>query len=286
MPSDNGAILVVGAGLAGLTVAAQLGRHCPVTVVERLPAPGGRAGFESHDIRRLQRECAAAGVRLLLGTTALRWCAGRLLVVGPPHTEWLAGQWLVFAGGTRPATPAELGLVGGRLAGVFSATVAHHLLEAGVVLGRRPVLVGTGHWAEAVLPELARSAMCIEIIGAAIPHEAGQSSTVGEADYRTSSGDAVSLRRWPRYRAIEVHGSDRVNRVRISNGCIEHQLSCDAVILAGQLRPLRNVDGAVRDCAPRVSFVQPDDTGMNAESVIHLARAQASCIAESIGRAP
>jgi hypothetical protein len=173
--------LVVGAGLAGLAGAAELARSGPVTVIERLPAPGGQAGFESEMTQQLYAECARRGVRFLLGSTALRWSAGRLMVVGPAKTEWLSADWLVFAGGSRPGTAAEQGLLGGRLAGVFSAIVAHHLLEAGITLGRRPVVVGGGDWAEIVVPELRHAAEWITLVGS--------TGTPGEP----------GVRRWPGY---------------------------------------------------------------------------------------
>src|SRR4051812_20068312 len=111
LSDTHAGVLVVGAGLAGLAAAVELARTDTVTVIERLPAVGGQAGFEDRKVRRLHRECAAAGVRFVLGSTALRWSDRRLLVVGPGQTTWLDGSWLVFAGGSRPATPAELGLL-------------------------------------------------------------------------------------------------------------------------------------------------------------------------------
>ncbi len=131
-------VAVVGAGLSGLAAAAALAGRADVTLVERLPAIGGLAGWEDATARGLDLRGRATGVRQLLGATALRWDPGRLLVAAPGDIRWIEVDHLVFAGGTRPATPADLRLAGDRPAGVISATVAEHLVAARVTLGRKP----------------------------------------------------------------------------------------------------------------------------------------------------
>ena len=194
-------VIVVGAGLAGLAVAAELAREHPVTVVERLPAPGGVWGFDQPRVRELVSLCTYMGVEFLLGMSALRWTGERLLVVGPGRIEWLEGSQLFFAGGTRPSTAAELGIAGGRLAGVFAATVAHHLLDAGVVLGRRTVVVGTGDGAELVIPHLLRDGT-VTVVG-------------GEPRTRPLPQRLLS---WPGYRPVRMTGSGRVDKIVVTDG--------------------------------------------------------------------
>lgn len=264
MNSNDHRTLVVGAGLAGLSAAAELAHSGPVTVVERLPAPGGQAGFESTVVQDLYNQCLAAGVQFVLGSTALRWSERRLLVVGPSATVWLEGEWLVYAGGSRPATVAELGLVGGRLAGVFSAAVAHHLLDARIKLGRRPVVAGHSDWVDIILRQLRRFDVRTTLVGA-------------------ETAPAADLRQWPGYHPIEVHGLDRVQRVVISNDQSLRQIACDALILAGDLRPLRNVDGAIRDNASRASFIQPTEPGMSPRAIVGLVRAEAARVHTEMG---
>ena len=77
-----------------------------------------------------------------------------MLLAGPGGIRWTPADHLVYAGGVRPATAAEVGLGGSRLAGVLSATVAVHLAEAEVMIGRRVVIVGGGNWAERATEEL------------------------------------------------------------------------------------------------------------------------------------
>ncbi len=112
-------VAVVGAGVAGLAAAAELADRAQVTVLDRLPVPGGVLPFDFPAIRHLEQQCQSAGVQWLLGTTALRWQQGRLLAAGPRGVQWLETDHLVFAGGCRKATAAELPIAGPRLAGVL-----------------------------------------------------------------------------------------------------------------------------------------------------------------------
>ena len=134
MPADPG-VLIVGAGASGLALAAELAPHGPVTVADRLPAIGGVLGGEHPAIRTLA--AVASGVTWLLATTVSRWRGDAALVAGPDGIRWLPARRLVYAGGSRPATRAELGIAGPRPAGILSAAAALPLLEAGVLLGRR-----------------------------------------------------------------------------------------------------------------------------------------------------
>jgi NADPH-dependent 2,4-dienoyl-CoA reductase/sulfur reductase-like enzyme len=257
----RGRVLVVGAGLAGLAAARELAGRAAVTVVERLPAIGGTWGFEHPQVRELAGACQRSGVDLLPGVTALRWRAGRLLISGPGQTRWLPADHLVFAGGSRPAHAAELGVTGSRPAGVFSATVAHHLLDAGIVLGRRCVVTGWGDWAELVVPHLRpRSGVTI----------------VGGAGADMLPWPEVSW--WPDYRPVSIHGGARVERITISDGRTDRTLRCDCVILAGQPRALRNVDGANRDGAEGVTFIQPTAAGLGPDGVADYGRSAAASI--------
>ena len=232
---------VVGAGVAGLAAAAELAGRGPVIVLDRLPVPGGVLPYDAPEVRRLADRCAAAGVRWLLGTTALRWQDGRLLAAGPDGISWVSAAHLVFAGGDRPATAAELPLTGPRLAGVLPAPVAIHLAEAKVVLGRHVVIVGTGDWAGAARHAIARQRAEVTVIareaapGPAFPHDR-------------------LIRGWV---PVAVSGSGRVSTLTLEKSTQQYAITCDAVILAEAVRPLRNVDGAIVDPAPGVTFVQP-----------------------------
>jgi NADPH-dependent 2,4-dienoyl-CoA reductase/sulfur reductase-like enzyme len=253
--------IVVGAGIAGLAAASALAEHGDVRLIERLPAAGGTWEFDHRVVERLVRECRQRHVRLECGDTALRWVDHRLLVIGPGRREWVAADRLVFAGGTRPATPAELPVVGCRTAGLFVGTVAHHLLEGRVDLGRRIALCGTGYWADLVLKDVPAGTHVTLVGGGSTP--------------RPPRGVSIDL--WPGHRPVEVIGRDRVESLVTEVAGRRATLPCDAVVLAGDLRPLRNVDGAIVD-APDVTYVQPTAATLTAQAVEDHARRAVSAL--------
>lgn len=251
-------VIVVGAGISGLTAAAAIATTgASVVVVERLPAVGGVWGFDNSVVVEAELECRNLGVEFQLGCSAIRWKDHRLLIIGPGQVRWLEAHRLIFTGGSRPPTPAELGVTGGRLAGVFAVTVAHHLLDAGVVLGRNSVVIGSADDAAIVLPHLTKH---------------GHVSVVGEAPSKGGGRFAESVDWWPKYRPLHVRGTDRVDRIRIGDGSVETELYCDAVIFAGDPRPFRNIDGAVREGSPDVTFIQPLDAGLGVAAVQEVVR--------------
>jgi hypothetical protein len=234
-------VAIVGAGIAGLAAAAELSSQRPVTVLDRLPVAGGVRGYEAPAVRMLVERCRGTAVRWMLGVTAVRWDDRRLLTVGPNGVRWLQFDHLFYAGGSRPATQAELRITGPRVAGVLPATVALHFAEAGVVLGRRVAIIGSGDWANAVGKVIAEQDCEIVVVA---PDDTPAPSFRHDA---LISG----------WSAARVTGSARVEALFLERSRIQHRLSCDAVILAAAPRALRNVDGAVFDPSGGVTFVQP-----------------------------
>jgi NADPH-dependent 2,4-dienoyl-CoA reductase/sulfur reductase-like enzyme len=223
-------IAVVGAGASGLAAAAVLARGGFSTIVlERASVAGGVLGAEDPIIDGLLAECRVAGVRLRLGCTALRWHGDRLLVASWQGLYSLTLERVVLAGGSRPGTPAEIGLQGTRPAGVFSAPAALSLLRAGVRIGSRPIVLGAGYWAQAVAAELSRIGVRADAIALGA----------------RSGGPA----------ALELRGSPRVSELRVGGDARSRGLPCDAVVLAASVRPSRTVAGAVLDDATGASFI-------------------------------
>jgi NADPH-dependent 2,4-dienoyl-CoA reductase/sulfur reductase-like enzyme len=233
-------VAVIGAGVAGLAAAEELARRREVVVLDRLPVPGGVLHYDHPGVTTLAARCTSAGVRWLLGTTAVRWEEGRLLGVGPQGVEWLDASHLVFAGGSRPATMAELPVAGPRLAGVLPAPVAIHLAEAKVTLGRRVVILGAGAWAEAAHEAIAGQRSHITVV----TREPGD----------VAFGRDALISGWT---PVAVSGRGRVSGLTLERAGQQLVLDCDAVILAASPRPLRNVDGAIFESASGVTYVQP-----------------------------
>jgi hypothetical protein len=265
-------IAIVGAGVAGLASAAELAASATVTVFDRLPAVGGVLGYEHPLVRALQDEASAAGAAMDLGTTVLRREDGRVLVAGPDGIRWLAVDALVFAGGSRPATLAEGPIAGSRLAGVLPAPVAEHLLEAEVLLGHRVVVTGGGHWARAVLARLVDQNCTVTFVA---EDEDAAADGAGHAD--------AVLTGW---RPIAVEGRGRIAETLLERDGRRMRLACDALVLAGGERPLRNVDGAVLEPAPGVAYVQPFGPRMGAAEVAAAARGLAARINVATEGAP
>jgi NADPH-dependent 2,4-dienoyl-CoA reductase/sulfur reductase-like enzyme len=264
-------VAVVGAGVAGLAAAEVLAHRADVVVLDRLPVPGGVLPFDAPAVRSLEQRCRSAGVRWLLGATAVRWEEGRLLTVGPGGIEWLDADHLVFAGGCRPATAAELPVAGPRLAGVLPAPVAIHLAEAKVTLGRQVVIVGAGHWAHAAREAIAGQRSHVTVV------EPDQAVGPDRADGAGFGPDAL-ISGWT---PVSVSGRGRVSALTLERAGQQHVLDCDAVILAGSARPLRNVDGAVFEPAPGVTFVQPAAETAGWEEVASAARAMVSKVGQT-----
>ena len=272
-------VVVVGAGLCGLAAATALAEQGhEVTVVDRLPAIGGLAGWEDATARSLDAEGRRRGVQQRLGATALRWTApgdaddapGSLLLAAPGEITHLAADHLVIAAGTRPATPAELHLAGDRPAGVLAATVAEHLAGARVTLGRQALLYGVSHWAALVAHRLAARGARLAVLG--------QPGAERPAWADTWLGTGI-LR--------SVHGRPRLERVAWSatpDGEL-HQHDADALVIAAPARPLRNVEGAVF-AGEAVTFVAETDLAATPSDIVSRARAAAIAIPLAHARRP
>lgn len=226
-------VFVIGAGVSGLTAAYEISKYLPTIVIDRLPLIGGtHANYQNKLAISLKHKCDESGVRFLLGNTALRWAPSyQLLVVGPAGIQWLPGNHLVYAGGIRPSTQAELGILGNRLGGVLACTVAKHFLESGVCLGHRVVILGNGN-----------SAMHV---GKDVAKQGNQVIVLSMDDLGERPGYADEW--WPQWTPLSIHGNGRVKEILIGKNGMKERILCDAVIFAERMRPLRNIDGAIFD---------------------------------------
>jgi hypothetical protein len=258
---------VVGAGLAGLAASAVLASRARTSLVERLPATGGFAGWDAPEVTDLDREGRRAGVVQLLGATALRWENGRLLVAAPGSIRWIVADRLVVATGSRPATAADLRLAGDRPVGVFAATVAEHLVGAGVTLGRTTVIVGVSYWSARLAHVLRERHQPVRVLGLA-------------GDRRPDWADEWLGTGTPRV----IHGRPRLESVEIIRpDGLRERLGCDALVIAGPAMPIRNVDGAVRP-SPGLTFIHAADLGSSDRDIVTMSRSIAAAIDVAPGR--
>jgi glycine/D-amino acid oxidase-like deaminating enzyme len=228
--------LVVGAGPSGLGCAWELALHGDVVVIDRIPVTGGSAGWSNPTVRRLTDLVVSRDVRLRLGETAMRFDGAALTVATPSGFHEIDGRRLVFAGGLRPATAADLGIDGDRPAGVLAATVAEHLLHTGMRLWDTVVILGDGPWARPV------ATLCRE----------RRTRVIAIAD----AADWADERIDPPAR-LSVVGRERITAVRLEKSTTDVTIRCDALVLASNPRPNRNVTGALTDGDHNVVFHQP-----------------------------
>lgn len=257
-------VAVAGAGVAGLTVAAELagaGHH--VTVLDRVPVTGGVLGYKLGLVRDLTARAASSGVTFTLGTTVLRWRDGRLLAAGPAGIAWTPAAHVVVCTGHRPQTLAEMQVAGARLSGVLPVTAAVHLLESGARLGRRIAVLGDGWWSRRLA---ARTDSGTTVIGIA-----PESAT--PLDFATE--------RWPGWRATHLRGTDRVTGVFVTRDGVSELVSCDTVVTAQTTVPYRNVDGTLVQAPSAAAFVQP--LASTAEHTVEAVREAAAIIASQWG---
>ncbi|MEI6688187.1 MAG: NAD(P)-binding protein [Thermoleophilia bacterium] len=241
--------IIVGSGPVGLGAARAIASNgLDVLVIDRIPVIGGMNGWEDRSMQALAAEAAAVGARFALGATACRWEAGRgLLIAGPAGVQTIRAEHLLFCGGRRPATVAELCIGGDRPAGVVASSVAKHLLESGEALWREPVVLGAGYDGDAVARMLAN-------VGANATRIGSGEGSLGQA------------------RIQRIVGRPRVQQVVVDCAGTSFEVFCDAVILAADDRPVRNVVGAITDDATGVTYIQPAMSIPTTEAVAESAR--------------
>jgi thioredoxin reductase len=260
-------VAVVGSGQTGLICAAELARQgIEVTLVERLPQLGGQE--PEPDIARLVGAVHDAGVHCELGTMAVSFAEGQLQTLGVDGAAALRADVLLVATGTRPATRGELRIAGARCAGVVSGPVALHLTETGVLLGRSPVVLGGGQLASE----------CVELL---LRAGAQRVTVVAPDGLQTQFPNGAEIHEG--WMVTSISGClGRVTSVTVDSP--GETISCDAVILAHQRRPTRNIEGAVFEGASVVfchSIVDPKDEA----DARHAAEAAVAEVFEALGRA-
>lgn len=208
-----------------------------VTLVERLPMGGGQHP-ERPGTDRLFVAAERAGVSCMLATLAVRWDGRGLETLGVEGATRVECDVVVIATGTRPATRGELSIGGDRCAGILPGSAALHLVDSGVLLGRRPVVLGGG--------DLASS--CAERL-----HRSGAETVTLVAPEGPRAVFPHGVRLLDGWEVRSVHGRTRVASVVVARDGVEQIVPSDALLLAHRRVPMRNVEGAIFP-APGVVF--------------------------------
>jgi hypothetical protein len=123
---------------------------------------------------------------------------------------------------------------------VLPGSAAVHLIESGVLPGWRPVIVGRGDLARHCLSLCLRAgARGASLVSPPGPPGAGVPVPGGRGQ------DAVDV--YDGWRLASVHGQPRVGHVVVARDGQTLRIPADAVILAQDRRPMRNIENAVRD---------------------------------------
>lgn len=262
-----------------------------VVVVERLPHPGGQEPERTTE--RLAKAARQAGARFVLGTLAVQYDGTVVDVLGVDGAGSLPCDVLVVAAGSRPATRAELGITGDRCAGVLPGSAALHLTQAGVLLGHRPLVAGSGAFA----------AHCAQVQLAA-----GASEVTMTLPARAASAVRVpaAVRVFAGYRVASVHGTARIEVAVLrlesrppadagerprpegqppaADG-EPQRIATDALILAARMRPMRNIEGASTE-RDGVFFCQPEGEDRGEQSARTAAAATCSLVLATLASGP
>ena len=247
------AVLVVGAGPAGLTAARQLGRSGigPVVVVERESSAGGvprhcdHNGFGLQDLHRplsgpayarlLTRRAEATGARILLSTTVADiGDDGVVTLVGPDGVRTVRPRSVVLATGARERPRSARLVPGDRPAGVFTTgQLQQWVVVRGLPVGRRAVVVGAEHVAYSAVLTLRHA----DVTTVAMVTELPRHQTLAPFAAVTRVGLGVPLR--TSSRVVGLHGHGRLEAVEVEDlvrGTVERVVA-DTVVFTGDWVP-------------------------------------------------
>ena len=146
---------------------------------------------------------------------------------------------IVYAAGCRERTRFEAGILGDRPSGVYTAGEAQTLMDLGVLLGRKIVVVGSGDFGLIMARRLALEGAEIKNVVEIMPYPGGSTRNVIQS--LDDFGIPLSLS----CMVSEIKGSKRVEEVKLVKvdeklnpvKGTEFSIECDTVIVAVGLRP-------------------------------------------------
>ena len=234
MKTEAFEVIVVGGGAAGMAAALGVGRcGFSVAIVEREEVLGGillqciHNGFGLHRFkeeltgpeyaeRTLEDVGAMEKIKVFLNTTVVEINEedGQKTVVtysSQNNVLALTARVVILATGCRERNRGNLGIPGGRPAGVFTAGLAQRLVNIeGYVPGKEAVIVGSGDIGLIMARRLSWVGVKVKAVVEIMPYPSGLTRNIVQClhDYDIPLYLSHSI--------TKIHGANRVERVTIS----------------------------------------------------------------------
>jgi len=272
-------VLVLGAGAAGLAAASkarELGAP-NVVLLDEKEEPGGvlpqciHPGFGLHYLKedltgpefaiRLFERTRSLGVKVFNSTYAMELLAhkGRRVAraVTPEGITEFHSKTVIFATGAREKNSFEIGIVGHRPAGVYTAGEAQTMMDLhGAMPGQEAVIIGSGDVGLIMARRLALQGADVKAVVEMLPYSGGLARNVQQCLF--DFGIPLYLS----HKATKILGKRRVKAVEIvkvgdrleEKPGTEFEMRCDTIIVSAGLTPrveLLEKAGARMDPATR-----------------------------------
>ena len=250
-------VVVVGAGPAGLSAAAELRRlgAGPVVVADREPEPGGvprhswHTGYGLRDLRRVMTGPAyaralvsaalAAGAELRTGATVTGWTTGpdgthAVTMTSPAGRETVAAAAVLLATGCRERPRTARLVPGDRPAGVMTTgELQQRVYLGGERLAGRALVVGAEHVSFSAALTLAHAGA--DVVALVTGHERQQSYTA----FRFGAAVRWRVPVWTSSAVRRIAGRGRLEGVEVADvrtGAARF-VPCELVVFTGDWIP-------------------------------------------------
>ncbi|MDH5795448.1 MAG: NAD(P)/FAD-dependent oxidoreductase [Candidatus Bathyarchaeota archaeon] len=255
-------VLVIGAGAAGLAAAAkakEMGAETVFLLDEKEDAGGVlpqciHPGFGLHYLKedltgpefavRLHESAKSVGVKIVNSAYVMEFLARsgkkKVTVVGPERLLEFHCKTVVFATGARERHSFEIGIVGGRPAGVYTAGEAQTMMDLyGVMPGREIAVVGSGDVGLIMARRFALQGANVKAVIEILPYPGGLARNVQQC--LLDFGIPLCLSR----KAVRILGKKRVEGLTVAEvdenlndvPGTEFEVKCDTVVVSAGLIP-------------------------------------------------
>lgn len=257
-------ILIIGAGAAGLSLAAALKEASPgtdVLLVDGSSEPGGIltqclhdgfpdpasgrmiSGLKYRDL--LWRDTVKNGVRYLSDTyvTALHENDDGITAEAASSGRWIRIRTgiAVLAVGAVERTAGMLNIAGSRPSGIYTAGEVQRMLNLeGKLPGKRVVLAGAGNMGLIAADLMIRNGMEVVRIAEAEDHLTAMTANIRKYLEDQNAVIDVNLIH-PGSRVIRVHGIPELTGVTVTEDHMKEYIPCDTLVLAAGLVPDRGL---------------------------------------------